>query len=289
MFKALKDILDQINITGLSFWETVMEDDMSERETTREETWGRMRGLYIQMKLSDAAYDKDLRSASRLAGGDGALVEEALNRGELLCGPLIGDIIVKALKMTESNACMKKIVAAPTGGSCGVLPAVLLSCETALGLSEERMVEALFVAAGVGQVIAERAFLAGAQGGCQAEIGSASSMAAGAISYLKGGDASCIVHAAALALKAMLGSTCDPVAGLVEIPCIKRNVMGAVNAMACADMACAGVTSRIPPDEVFDAMREIGLLLPESLRETGKAGLAGTETGRKIKDSIWET
>ena len=287
MFKALSEIVDTMEQTGLSFWETILEDDRNERQVTKEDTWIRMKGLYLQMKLSDASYDRKLRSASNLAGGDGELVREALERGEILCGPLLGEVIVKALKMAESNACMKKIVAAPTGGSCGVIPAVLLSCEEKLGLPEVRMVEAMFVAAGIGQVIAKRAFISGAEGGCQAEIGSASSMAAGAISYLKGGNANQIIHAAALALKAMLGSTCDPVAGLVEIPCIKRNVMGAVNAMACADMACAGVISRIPPDEVIDAMRDTGLLMPEAFRETGKGGLAVTKTGREIKDSIW--
>lgn len=287
MFKALTEIVDTMEQTGLSFWETILENDRQERQVTREDTWNRMKGLYLQMKLSDASYDRKLRSASNLAGGDGELVREALERGEVLCGPLIGEVIIKALKMAESNACMKKIVAAPTGGSCGVIPAVLLSCEEKLGLPEVRMIEAMFVAAGIGQVIAERAFISGAEGGCQAEIGSASAMAAGAISYLKGGNANQIIHAAALAQKAMLGSTCDPVAGLVEIPCIKRNVMGAVNAMACADMACAGVISRIPPDEVIDAMRDTGLLMPEALRETGKGGLAATRTGREIKKSIW--
>lgn len=289
MFKSLDEILEMMNNENLAFWEAVMEDDRKETHESREETWAKMRGLYIQMQLTDAAYDRDLRSHSLLSGGDGGLVEDALHRGELLCGPLLGEIIIKALKTTESNACMKKIVAAPTAGSCGVLPAVLLSCERHLKLPEERMIEALFVAAGIGQVIAERAFLAGAQGGCQAEIGSASSMAAGAIAHLKGGDGLSIAHASALALKAMLGSTCDPVAGLVEVPCIKRNVMGAMNAMSCADMACAGVTSRIPPDEVIDAMREIGLRLPESLRETSQAGLATTSTGIKIKEAMWDS
>lgn len=287
MFKSLADIINRMEQTGLAFWEVILEDDRKERQVAREDTWIRMKSLYLQMKISDASYDEKLRSASNLAGGDGGLVFNALQRGELLCGPLIGEIIVKALRMAESNACMRKIVAAPTGGSCGVIPAVLLTCEEKLGLPEVRMVEAMFVAAGIGQVIAERAFISGAEGGCQAEIGSASAMAAGAVSYLKGGDANSIIHAAALALKAMLGSTCDPVAGLVEVPCIKRNVMGAVNAMACADMACAGVMSRIPPDEVIDAMRDTGLLMPESLKETGKGGLAVTRTGQEIKQSIW--
>ncbi|MBH1939323.1 L-serine ammonia-lyase, iron-sulfur-dependent, subunit alpha [Mobilitalea sibirica] len=287
MFKSLSDIIKRIKKTGLPFWEIILEDDSYERQVPKEESWAKMKSLYHEMKLADASYDKNLRSASNLAGGDGAKVSEALEKGEILSGPFMGEVIAKALKMAESNACMKRIVAAPTGGSCGVIPAVLITCEEKLRFSEDKMIEAMFVAAGIGQVIAERAFISGAEGGCQAEIGSASSMAAGAISYLKGGDGNKIIHAAALALKSMLGSTCDPVAGLVEIPCIKRNVMGAVNAVACADMACAGIISRIPPDEVIDAMRETGLALPDSLRETGKGGLAQTKTGKEIKNSIW--
>ena len=156
---------------------------------------------------------------------------EARAEGTLLCGDFIGKVMEKALKTSESNACMKRIVAAPTAGSCGVVPAVFLSLQEEKGYSEEKMVEALFVAAGIGGVIAERAFLAGAAGGCQAEIGSASAMAAGALTYLRGGDPGAITHAAAMALKNLLGLVCDPVAGLVEVPCVKRNVIGTVNAL----------------------------------------------------------
>ena len=192
----------------------------------------------------------------------------------------------KALKTGESNACMKRIVAAPTAGSCGVVPAVFLTLEEEKHFSEEKMVEALYVAAGIGGVIANRAFLAGAAGGCQAEIGSASAMAAGGVAYLMGGDAQQISHAVALALKNLLGLACDPVAGLVEVPCVKRNVMGAVNAMTSSDMVMAGITSKIPPDEVIDAMRAIGRSMSEDIRETGKGGLAGTPTGVAIRERM---
>ena len=148
------------------------------------------------------------------------------------------------------------------------------------------MTEAMFVAAGIGGVIANRAFLAGASGGCQAEIGSASAMAAGAAAYLAGGDAKKIATAAALALKALLGLACDPVAGLVEVPCVKRNVIGSVNALTAADMAMAGIVSRIPPDEVIDAMKSIGICMPACLKETGTGGLAATPTGEKIREQM---
>lgn len=242
-----------------------------------------MNRLYMAMKDADAAYDDKLKSAGGLVGGDGAKMERALREGKVLSGSFIGAVISKALKMGESNACMKKIVAAPTAGSCGVIPAVLISYEEQYGASMQRMVEAMYVAAGIGEVIAARAFLSGAAGGCQAEIGSASAMAAGALAYLNGGDEESIAHAAAMALKNLLGLVCDTVGGLVEVPCVKRNAIGAVNAIACADMAVAGIRSQIPPDEVIDAMREVGEALPKTLRETGEGGLAATPTGREIK------
>ena len=154
--------------------------------------------------------------------------------------------------------------------------------------TDEEMTKALYVAAGIGGVIASRAFIAGAQGGCQAEIGSASAMAAGGAVHLRGGSAEAVAHAAAMALKNLLGLVCDPVAGLVEVPCVKRNVSGAVVALSAADMALAGVRSRIPPDEVIDAMREVGISMPACLRETGEGGLAATPEGIKMRDRIMD-
>lgn len=213
-------------------------------------------------------------------------MKDARQQGKLLCGDFIGKVMEKALKTSESNACMKRIVAAPTAGSCGVVPAVFLSFQEEKAYPEDKMVEALYVAAGIGGVIASRAFLAGAAGGCQAEIGSASAMAAGGVVYLLGGNAEEIANAAALALKNLLGLACDPVAGLVEVPCVKRNVMGAVNALTSADLTMAGIFSRIPPDEVIDAMRSIGRSMSEDIRETGKGGLAGTLTGIAIRERM---
>ena len=190
------------------------------------------------------------------------------------------EVIAAALSMGENNACMRRIVAAPTAGSCGVLPAVLLSYEEDFSATQEDLVKALYVAAGIGTVIAENASLAGASGGCQAEIGSASAMAAGALASIQGGDAETIMHAATLALKNMLGLVCDPVAGLVEVPCIKRNSCGAVNAVTSAQLALAGIRSAIAPDDVIDSMRRIGNQLPPCLKETSEGGLAVTESAR---------
>ena len=201
-----------------------------------------------------------------------------------LCGSFLQSVIATALKVGEHNACMGRIVAAPTAGASGVMPAVLIPLQHKEGLSDQTMVECLYVAAGFGQVIAARASISGAEGGCQAEVGSASGMAAAALVHARGGPPAQMASACAMALQNVLGLVCDPVAGLVEVPCVKRNVMGAVNALACADMALAGIAGAIPCDEVIDAMASIGRCLPASLRETGEGGLAATPTGRKLAE-----
>lgn len=285
-FRSLEEIIARCCKKKMEFWEVILEEDIEERMTSIPKSLAKMEKLYKTMKIADGAYDKNLRSSSNLVGGDGEKMNQALKEGKLISGPFIGEVIAKALKMGESNACMKKIVAAPTAGSCGVIPAVLLTYEEKNQVPISKMVEAMFVASGIGEVIASRAFLAGAAGGCQAEVGAASAMAAGALAYLNGGDNESIAHAAGIAMKNLLGLVCDTVGGLVEVPCVKRNVVGAVNAIASADMAVAGVRSKIPPDEVIDAMRDIGEALPRSLRETGEGGLAATPTGVDIMNRI---
>ena len=286
MYKSLEELIKAEKESGIPFWKCAMLSDCSELDISEEEAFERMKKMYLVMKESDASYDDTLMSRSGLVGTDGKKIQEARLAGKLICGDFIGRIIERAIKMGESNACMKRIVAAPTAGSCGVIPAVFITVQEEKGYTDEQMTEALFVAAGIGGVIASRAFLAGAAGGCQAEIGSASSMAAGAVCYLQGGDASAISHAAAIAMKNLLGLACDPVAGLVEVPCVKRNVIGAVNAMTSCDMVLAGMSSKIPPDEVFDAMRAVGRCMPENIRETGTGGLAATPTGVKMREKI---
>lgn len=286
MYQSLEELCQLEKQENKPFWKIVQEDDCREQGISEQENFERMRGMYLAMKKADEEYDEKLLSASGLVGTEGGKMKAARLSGSLLCGDFIGKVMEKALKTSESNACMKRIVAAPTAGSCGVVPAVFLTIQEEKGYSEEQMVEALYVAAGIGGVIANRAFLAGAAGGCQAEIGSASAMAAGGVAHLLGGNGREIANAAALALKNLLGLACDPVAGLVEVPCVKRNVMGAVNAMTSADMTMAGIFSKIPPDEVIDAMRAIGRSMNEDIRETGKGGLAGTPTGVEIRDRM---
>ena len=286
MFKSFEDITRLEREWNLPLWECVLEAEVKETGESRKTVFERMKSMYQRMVQADKDYEADMKSRSGLCGGDGARIEEARKRGTLLCGSFVGKIMERAVKMGESNACMKRIVAAPTAGSCGVIPAVLISIQEEKNLTEDDMTKALFVAAGIGDVIANRAFLAGAAGGCQAEIGSASSMAAGAIVFLMGGNSQMMKEAAALAMKNLLGLACDPVAGLVEVPCVKRNVLGAVNAMTSADLAMAGIESRIPVDEVFDAMRNIGRNMPENVKETGLGGLANTPTGNAYKEKI---
>lgn len=287
-YQSLKDILDYCKSQEKPFYQAVLEDDMTERTVTKEESMTQMYSMWDAMVLASTTYEKKLKSSSRLVGGQGALMEEYLKQGDSLCGDFIGQVIRQALEMGESNACMKRIVAAPTAGACGVLPAVLIPYYRRYKPDHEEIIKSLYVAAGIGQVIAGRAFIAGAAGGCQAEIGSASSMAAGALTALKGGTPEQIATASAIALKSLLGLVCDPVAGLVEVPCVKRNVIGAVNALTAADMALAGITSAIPADQVIDAMREIGEKMHSSLRETGEGGLAATPAGIAITKQLKE-
>ena len=283
---SMREIFDRMAEEGKPFWEIVLETDMEERQVTRNQSMAKM--LTMWQAMSDAAdgYTGRRRSVSGLVGGDGMKMRQYNLRGEAMTGGYVSEVIAEALSMAESNACMGRIVAAPTAGACGVLPAVLLPLCKYEELSQHQLLEALYVASGIGAVIAYRACIAGASGGCQAEIGTASAMAAGALVALRGGDGQQIGHAVAMALKNLMGLVCDPVAGLVEVPCVKRNVIGAVNAVSVADMAMAGITSRIPVDEVIDAMGEVGRRMPVEFRETALGGLAVTPTGAAIQEHM---
>lgn len=227
------------------------------------------------------------KSASGLIGGDASRLFQRMEQGQTVSGQSISRAAAYALAVSEVNAAMGRIVACPTAGSCGILPGALLAAAELLNASDEQVVNALFTAAGIGIVIAENASISGAQGGCQAECGSAAAMAAGAIVEMAGGTPKQVGHALALALKSTLGLVCDPVAGLVEVPCVKRNAFGAVQAVLAADLALSGVESVIPADEVIAAMYEIGLAMPSSLRETSQAGLAKTKAAKAIEERLY--
>lgn len=283
---SMQEIFEKAASRSIPFWRVVLETDMEERQVTEEQSMEKMRAAWHAMLESAVSYQGDQRSRSGLVGGDGARMRRYAASGTTYSGPYVQEVIATALSVGESNACMRKIVAAPTAGACGVLPAVLVPLYQAGRATEEEILQALYTASGIGAVVSFRACIAGASGGCQAEIGTASAMAAGALTSLRGGDPQQIGHAAAMALKNLMGLVCDPVAGLVEVPCVKRNVVGSVNAVSCADMALAGVESRIPVDEVIDCMGGVGRRMPMEMRETALGGLAATPTGKAVKERM---
>ncbi len=283
---SMSQIFEEMEQSGKEFWEIVLASDMEERQVTRTESIAKMLTVWKAMQDAADTYTGTRRSMSGLVGGDGLKMRQYSIRGQAMSGGYVSEVIAEALSMAESNACMRRIVAAPTAGACGVLPAVLLPLCKYEDLTQHQILEALYVASGIGAVIAYRAGISGAAGGCQAEIGTAAAMAAGALVALRKGTKEQLGNAVAMALKNLMGLACDPVAGLVEVPCVKRNVIGAVDAVSAADMALAGVESRIPVDEVIDAMGEVGRRLPVELRETALGGLAATPTGHTVKKTL---
>jgi len=282
--RAYEDWVIEAEARGLKISEVVYQSEMESSQQSEQVLFQRMhKNLEVMRESVAAGLSGERRSISGLVGGDAAKVQARRKAGKSLLGEPISGVIARALAVAEVNACMGKIVAAPTAGSCGVIPAVLLSVEELLQVSEQDLLLALFTSAGLGMIIAERANVSGAEGGCQAEIGSATAMAAAAAVELAGGTPRQTSDAAAIALKSMLGLVCDPVAGLVEVPCVKRNATGATIAMAAAEMALSGVKSAIPIDEVIDAMGDIGKQMPCTLKETAQGGLAMTPTGRRIQ------
>lgn len=287
VLNSMSEIFEEIKTSGRPFWEIVLQYDMDERQVSRESSIAKMLTTWKAMQEAADAYTGERRSISGLVGGDGMKMRQYIWRGEALTGSgYISEVIAEALSMAESNACMRRIVACPTAGSCGVMPAVLLPLVKDGSITQKQILEALYVASGIGIVIAHKACIAGATGGCQAEIGTASAMAAGALVKLRGGSDEMVGHAVAIALSNLMGLVCDPVAGLVEVPCVNRNVIGALDAVSAADMALAGIRSRIPVDEVIDAMGEVGRHMPVEYRETALGGLAGTPTGKALKEKI---
>jgi|SRR5574344_11048 L-serine dehydratase len=285
-FDSLASLVATCEKDNLSFSELAREIDCRQNAIDSIKENEKMRLLWDDMKSAADDYNGNLFSSSFLTGGDGKKFESYVEQHNPICGQFTGEVITCALQMAESNACMKRIVAAPTAGSCGVLPAVLIPLYREKKFSDTQIVESLFTSAGIGQVIANRASISGAEGGCQAEIGAASAMAAGTLVFLYNGTPSQIMYAVGFALQNLLGLVCDPVAGLVEVPCVKRNVIGALNACSCADMALAGLTPKIPADEVIDALKEVGNKMDSSLKETGKGGMAATPTAKIIQQKI---
>ena len=288
-FTSLQGLLDDARDAGISLSEMVVQTEHYNTGMNPNMIRGRIAATLAFMKQAVAdGLREGVVSVSGLTGGDALKMDGYRKNSQPLNGVLTVKAMTYALSCSEINASMGIIVAAPTAGSCGILPGVLLACGEELELSDEDLIRALLTASGVGAVIATRATLSGAEGGCQAECGSAAAMAAAAACELKGQSGEVCMQAAALALKNVLGLACDPVCGLVEVPCVKRNGMFAAIALAAADLAMAGVTTVIPPDEVIDAMYSIGTSMPSSLRETACGGLAVTPTGLALKARMLE-
>ena len=283
-YSSVNAMLNVSRQNNQPLWDVILQSDLLESGLTRPQSLAEMHHLWQVMVQTSDNYCGADRSASGFAGGDAAKVAEAEARGQLLTGGYLAQVMAEALKTAECNACMKRIVAAPTAGSCGVLPAVLLPLWRSGSYNEEAICRALYVSAGFGQVVAARATLAGAEGGCQAEVGTASAMAAASSVYLMGGSPEQCFAAAGLAIQNMLGLVCDPIAGLVEAPCQARNAAGASNALVSAELVLAGVPEVIPFDEVVEAARQVGHALPESLRETALGGIAATPTACRLAE-----
>ena len=270
---SLQSLVAQAEEAGLA--EAAIAGEIKHNGLTREGILARMdEALQVMRQSAQRGFDPKLHSMSRMTGGQAAKLQSAVAAGQTVGGDYLGRAAARALAIAECNAAMGKIVAAPTAGACGILPAALLTAQEAYQLSDEALRNGLIVAAAIGEVIAARASISGAQGGCQAECGSAAAMAAAALVYLRGGSPRQSADACAFALMNVMGLVCDPVGGLVEVPCVYRNASGVAVAFVAADLALAGIPSPIPPDEVIDAMKAVGEQLPPALRETGEGGCA---------------
>lgn len=287
LFHNVRELVERAEQENKLISEIMIEQEMAMSERSREDIFAQMeRNLEVMSQAVDRGLE-GVTSVTGLTGGDAVLIQNYLKSGKGLSGDFLLDAVSKAVATNEVNAAMGMICATPTAGSAGVVPGVLFSVKNKLNPTHEQMVRFLFTAGAFGFVVANNASISGAAGGCQAEVGSAAAMAAASIVEMAGGTPQQSAHAFSISLKNMLGLVCDPVAGLVEVPCVKRNAMGAANAMVAADMALAGVESRIPTDEVIDAMYRIGQTMPSALRETAQGGLAATPTGRWLEKRIF--
>lgn len=273
---------------NISLSEYAIRYEMENRDVSREQLFERMRkNLKVMQESAKDGMEKEIYSVSGLIGGDAYKLRKYYEKGESLTGNIMVLAMAMALSSSEVNAAMGKIVACPTAGSCGILPAVILAAGEKLNKTEDELIQGLFASSAVGIIIGMNATMAGAEGGCQAECGSAAAMGAAAVVEMMGGTPKMSLDAAAIVFKNILGLVCDPVAGLVEIPCAKRNSSGAVSALCTADLVMAGVESKIPFDDALSAMYKVGKSLPAELRETALGGVAITKAGLELKKKVY--
>jgi len=287
LFHNVRELVALANSENKLISEIMIEQEMLVTRRSREEIMNQMDKNLTVMEEAVEKGLKGVHSTSGLTGGDAVLIQNYMKQGNPLSGMLLLDAVSKAVATNEVNAAMGTICATPTAGSAGVVPGTLFAVQNQLNPTREQMIRYLFTSGAFGFVVANNASISGAAGGCQAEVGSAAAMAAAAIVEMAGGTPEQSAEGFAITMKNMLGLVCDPVAGLVEVPCVKRNAMGAANALVAADMALAGVTSRIPCDEVIDAMFKIGQSMPSALKETARGGLAATPTGIALAEKIF--
>ena len=283
MYKSIEELVNTANEEGTTISEITLIDQAFSMECSQEQILERMAFQYEVMKSAvENGLNPNIRSTSGLTGGDAYRLKVVRDEEKTLCGSFFSGALMRAVSVAEVNASMGRIVASPTAGSCGILPGAIITMQKERNVSDDACVKALLTASAIGMVIAKNASLSGAEGGCQAECGSAAAMAAGALVELAGGTPEQISNAVAIALKNILGLVCDPVAGLVEIPCIKRNAAGVANAIVAAEMALADIKSAIPADEVIVAMKQVGDKMSTSLKETAEGGLAKTPTAERL-------
>ncbi|GFO99532.1 L-serine ammonia-lyase, iron-sulfur-dependent, subunit alpha [Lactobacillus helveticus] len=289
MYNHIKEIVADSEKLHLPISELIIRQEIQLSGLPREEIWNKMKYnlTTMQKAVEKGRKGNGVFSKTGLTGGEAVKIKKYREQHNTLSGDTMMYAVQNTIATNEVNAAMGVICATPTAGSSGTLPGVLFLLKKRLNLTEEQMIRFLFTAGGFGLVIANNAEIAGATGGCQAEVGSASAMGAAAAIEAAGGTAEQSAQALSIAMSNLLGLVCDPIAGLVEVPCVKRNAIGAGNALIAADMALAGCTSVIPADECIDAMKKVGHQMPASLRETGIGGLAGTPTGQAIKAKIF--
>lgn len=288
MFKTIAELIEITESKDIAISEVMILKEMDVTGKSREAIFSQMeQNLDVMEAAVERGIKEGVKSRSGLTGGDAVLLQNYIKTGKSLAGETLLDAVSKAVATNEVNAAMGTICATPTAGSAGVVPGTLFGLKDKLNPTKEQMVRYLFTSGAFGFVVANNAFISGAAGGCQAEVGSATGMAAAAIVELAGGSPKQSAEAMAIALKNMIGLICDPVAGLVEVPCVKRNAIGASTAIVSADMALAGITSRIPCDEVIDAMYKVGQRMPTAFKETAEGGLADTPTARALEAKIF--
>ncbi len=288
MFYTIEDIVEQATKRKIPIYELMIEQEIEKTEKTREEIIAAMSKSYAVMKNAVKEGIQGVTTHSGFCGNDAKRLWEYINKGNLITDATFLKAVCYAIATNEVNASMGIICATPTAGSCGVLPGVLIAMQEKYNIDDEKIILHMFTAGAIGFVIANNASISGAAGGCQAEIGSASAMTAACITELLGGTPRQAAHAMAMALKNMLGLACDPLAGLVEVPCIKRNGAGASNAITACELALAGIESKVPWDQVIESMYNIGLAMPAILKETSMGGLASTKTGEEWKNKLWK-